>query len=72
MRAKIILSVFFITTITAVCYSAPPPPGGGGKPVCWPPPCVPIDGGISLLIVAGAIYSGKKLYSKSNNKKTLL
>lgn len=73
MRTKFILSIFFITVLTAVCYSAPPaPPGGGGKPKCWPPPCVPIDGGISLLIVAGAIYGGKKLYSKSNNKKTLL
>ena len=72
MRTKFILSVFFVTILTAVCYSAPPAPGGGGKPVCWPPPCVPIDGGISLLIIAGAIYGGKKLHSKSNNKKTLL
>ncbi len=34
------------------------PPGGGG---CIPPPCVPIDGGISFLLVAGAAYGGKKL-----------
>jgi len=72
MRTKFILSIFFIIILTAVCYSAPPPPGGGGTPKCWPPPCVPIDGGISLLIVAGAMYGGKKLYSKSKNKKTLL
>jgi hypothetical protein len=31
----------------------PPGPGPGTGPTCWPPPCVPIDGGISFLIVAG-------------------
>lgn len=35
----------------------------GGQP-CWPPPCIPIDGGISLLIAAGAIYSYRKTHSK--------
>lgn len=38
-----------------------PPAAGGG---CWPAPCIPIDGGISLLIAAGALYGGKKLYNK--------
>lgn len=43
----------------------PPPPGGGpggGTPPCWPPPCVPIDGGITFLLAAGAIYGSKKIY----------
>ncbi len=43
----------------------PPPPGGGpggGTPPCWPPPCVPIDGGITFLLAAGAIYGTKKIY----------
>lgn len=34
---------------------------------CWPPPCVPIDGGISFLLIAGAAYGGKKIYE--NRKK---
>jgi len=38
------------------------PPGSGGPP-CWPPPCVPIDGGISFLILVGAIFGGKKIYN---------
>ena len=45
-----------------------PPPGGvggGGGPSCWPPPCVPIDGGLSFLLVAGALYGGKKIYDIS-------
>lgn len=41
-------------------------PGGGGGPGnqqgCIPPPCVPIDGGISILLAAGALYGGKKVY----------
>lgn len=37
----------------------PPPPTG---PPCWPPPCMPIDGGISFLLIAGAAYGGKKVY----------
>lgn len=43
----------------------PPPPPGGGGPTCWPPPCIPIDGGIGLLFAAGLALGGKKLYSQS-------
>lgn len=54
----------------------PPPPSGGGTgpgPACWPPPCIPIDGGISLLIAAGALYGGRKLYKqqKTDNDKSI-
>lgn len=49
-------------------------PHGGGAPAagggCWPPPCIPIDGGISLLIAAGALYGGKKIYDKHKQSKT--
>lgn len=34
--------------------------GIGGEPPCWPPPCIPIDGGVSLLIAAGTLLGGKK------------
>jgi len=41
------------------------PPGGSGPPStgapCWPPPCIPIDGGVTLLMAAGMLYGGKKL-----------
>jgi len=32
----------------------------GGPPPCWPPPCIPIDGGLGLLIAAGALLGGKQ------------
>ena len=47
---------------------APPPRPGGGGPPCWPPPCIPIDGGISLLLAAGLALGGRKLL-KSNKKE---
>ena len=70
---------FFIITViligmVSICEALPPPPpppSGGDVPGCWPPPCVPIDGGISLLIAAGAIYGGRKLYKKKKEKNLL-
>jgi hypothetical protein len=44
-----------------------PPPGGGGStgstPPCWQPECIPIDGGIGFLLVAGAALGAKKIYN---------
>lgn len=42
----------------------PPPP----PPPCWPPPCIPIDGGAGFLIAAGVAYAGKKIYDRKKNK----
>ena len=59
----IIIPLFIIICLgIGDAYSQPPPPGGGGDPPCWPPPCIPIDGGIGFLIVAGIVYGGKKAY----------
>ena len=44
-------------------------PGMGPAP-CWPPPCaIPLDGGISLLIAAGAALAGKKFYDFRKSTK---
>ncbi len=57
----LILGVSYLATAGAP-PPPPPPPGGGMTPPCWPPPCIPIDGGLSFLVAAAAIYGGKKLY----------
>ena len=46
------------------------PPGlpAGGTAPCWPPPCVPVDGGISFLIAIGAAFGGKKAYDNLKKK----
>lgn len=50
-----------------VLLAQPGPPGG---PPCWPPPCIPIDGGLSLLIGAGALLGGKKALDLRKARKT--
>ena len=59
--------------LLAMCHSndllaQPPDPGGGDVPNCFPPPCVPIDGGLSWLLIAGSVYGGKKLYGANKEK----
>ncbi len=72
MNTRFLLIFIFILGIASLCVALPPPPPPpGGSPGCWPPPCIPIDGGISLLIAAGALYGGKKLYFKQKEKKSL-
>jgi len=75
---KKIARLIIIITILAspfLVIAQPPggtPPGGGatgGNPQCWPPPCIPIDGGISFLILAGLGLGAKKAYDISNNSK---
>ena len=50
MNKKIVLLTLFIVLV--FISNAQPGggglPGGGGSPPCWPPPCIPIDGGISI------------------------
>ncbi|MCB9173553.1 MAG: hypothetical protein H6587_12750 [Flavobacteriales bacterium] len=65
-----IFTLLFLIAISFVnnAFAAGPPGAptrGGGGPPCWPPPCVPIDGGISFLLFAGALYGSKKVYDIS-------
>lgn len=66
---KKILKIFFVLLlmispfVISTCKSAgmgmgPPLPCGGPFPPC----AVPLDGGVSLLLIAGATYGGKKIY----------
>lgn len=72
MNKKYFYLLIFILGITAVSIALPPPPPPPtDQPGCWPPPCIPIDGGISLLIAAGALYGGKKLFINQKEKKSL-
>lgn len=61
----LLISVSLVNNAFAGGGPPPKPPGNGGGPPCWPPPCVPIDGGLSLLLAAGAIYGSKKVYDIS-------
>lgn len=43
----------------------PPPPTG---PPCWPPPCIPVDGGITYFTFAALLLGTIALFY-SNRKK---
>jgi len=55
---------FFVILIfnSLLIIAQPGPPGG---PPCWPPPCVPIDGGITIFGIIAAIF-GYRIISKNN------
>lgn len=50
------LSPLFVQTIVA----QPPPP---------PPQAIPLDGGLSFLLVAGVAYAAKRLYRNKEQDK---
>ncbi|MES2734394.1 MAG: hypothetical protein V4714_21780 [Bacteroidota bacterium] len=58
------LGLFICLLTTNQAFAQDLPPGGdeGGDPV-------PIDGGLSLLLAAGAAYGAKKVYAYRNEKK---
>lgn len=76
MKKKFIVFLMLIVGIGISSDLKAQPPGGPGgpgnpttDPPCWPPPCVPIDGGLSLLLAAGLAYGGKKAYDVSREEK---
>ena len=54
------LSAFIFLSLDGICLTLAP----GGGPPCGGVfgDCIPIDGGVSFLIAAGAAYGGKKAY----------
>lgn len=68
---KLIALTVFLLCITAVGISqAPPTPPSGGAAPCGGPfgTVCPIDGGVSLLIAAGAALGGKKAFDLKKKK----
>ena len=73
IRKEFFLLFFLLFSLIPVCqvFAGMGPPGPPmGPPPCWPPPCtVPLDGGISILIAAGAGLAGKKFYDMRKSRK---
>lgn len=69
---KRLLFILLLALATNIALAQPPDPPAGGGPPCGPPfgdPCIPIDGGVSLLIAAGLALGGKKAYDASRSKQ---
>ena len=71
MKRLAFVLVLFIMVLWSQSLLAAPGPPPSVRPPCWPPPCIPIDGGISALIAAGAAYGAKKLYDKKKKNSNL-
>tara|TARA_B100000963_G_scaffold218939_1_gene190936 strand:- start:1134 stop:1322 length:189 start_codon:yes stop_codon:yes gene_type:complete len=57
MKEKIILTLLSVTISQMVLSQPFGPPGAP----CWPPPCVPIDGGITVFVLIAAFLGFKNL-----------
>lgn len=64
----LVVFTFFVTPQVFGQAGPPPPPQSGNDPANGGAPPVPIDGGISLLLAAGAALGGKKLYDLNKSK----
>lgn len=65
-KAVSILTLGFLLVFALEMKAQPPDPGGGQGD----PPGIPIDGGLSILLAAGAAYGGKKIYDMSKDEAT--
>jgi hypothetical protein len=66
--SKLIIAVAIVATVS---FAAIAQPGSttGGDPFGDEPQDVPVDGGISLLAIAGAAYGYKKIKNSYHYKK---
>lgn len=58
-----------VTALHAQLPPPPPPPPPPDNPPCWPPPCIPVDGGILFAVGAAAAFGGKKLFKSRKSDK---
>ena len=59
---KKLMLMFVILFTTINFFSQPGLPSG---PNCWPPPCIPIDGGISIFTFLSILFGYKFLSNKN-------
>jgi len=55
----VVFALMVLPMLTSIVAAQPPPP----KPVA-----IPIDGGLSILIIAGAAFGARKLYKHQKNE----
>jgi len=58
-----------INNVLAEDPAPPPPPGAHGASGDQPGNGAPIDGGLSILLVLGATYGAKKIYTVRKKKE---
>ncbi len=61
LLGALMIVLFVVCSDAVMAQPGGGPPTGGGGPGCWPPPCIPIDGGMSFLVALGLAFGGKKM-----------
>jgi hypothetical protein len=69
--SAILLSLFVISQPSRADGPPPPPPGGGHGGGGNQPPGggAPIDGGLSILLIAGAAHGARKIFIMSKKEE---
>lgn len=63
---KYIVIIAILFTTNGLFAQVSVPPSSASSPPCWPPPCIPIDGGVGFLAAAGLALGAKFLFDKKN------
>ena len=63
---SLVVVLVLIGTQTANAQLPPPPPTGG--PPCWPPPCIPVNGGVIYAIGAAVLFGAYALYKSIRSR----
>jgi len=59
----LVLTLFFISSVSIAQTQAPPPPGHGESGQTIPGGSAPVGEGLIFLLVLGVSYSAKKVYN---------
>ncbi len=65
LTLTILLVIIGIQTGHAQPPPPPPPPTG---PPCWPPPCIPVNGGMFYAIGAAVLFGAYALYKSFRSR----
>ena len=64
MKLNHILFLFLIILTGFISAQGFPGNPGGPSGGCWPPPCIPVDGGLTIFAILSIIF-GYKIISKN-------
>lgn len=76
MKLNKYLFLFIVILLIAVSSQPiyaqlpPPPPPPPTGPPCWPPPCVPVNGGLIYALSAALLFGVYAIYKSVKSRKS--
>jgi hypothetical protein len=64
LNKYILLSTVILLMVLGIQtgHAQPPPPPPPSGPPCWPPPCIPVNGGILYAVIAAVAFGAYTLF----------